>query len=194
MANTFAPFGFAETSKLGGAVNYQMMTRKIASGNSSPIFFGDPVVSLNTGYIAQATAGTTQIAGIFAGCSYMSTARKTLVTSWYWPGSDAASDPECKVIVDPQAVFLAQGNGICTLAKVGGNMQFAIGTGNTATGISGAYLDITGTSDLTTTTLPFRVVALYDQPAGANGTDTTSAYNYAFVAFNWQDFRSTTGI
>lgn len=194
MANTFAPFGFAEAYRLGAAPNYQMQNRYIASGNGSPIYFGDPVVSLNTGYIAQATAGTTQIAGIFLGCEYISTAQKKQVFSPYWPGSDAVSDPVAKIVSDPEMVFLAQGNGIITLAKVGGNMQFALGTGNATTGISGAYLDVSGTSDITVSTLPFKVVGLVTAPPGANGTDITTAYNYAYVTFNWQDFKSTTGI
>jgi len=194
MANTFAPFGFAEAYRLGAAPNYQMQNRSIASGNGTAIYFGDPVVSLNTGYIAQATAGTTQIAGIFAGCEYMSIVQKKPVWSWYWPGSDAASDPMCKIISDPYMVFRAQGNAQITLAKVGGNMQFALGTGNTTTGQSGAYLDVSGTADITVSTLPFRVVGLVTDPPGAPGTDTTSAYNWAYVTFNWQDFRSTTGI
>ena len=65
-----------------------------------------------------------------------------------------------------------------------------IGTGNTATGISGAYIDISTVN--TTSTLPFRIVSLYSQvaPAGVNGTDDTSSYNMAVVTFNNVDLKA----
>ena len=73
MANANAPFGYADSHRLGAAVNYQMSRRWILATNNSPIFTGDPVLQLSTGYIAAPTApGAVQIAGIFVGCEYMS--------------------------------------------------------------------------------------------------------------------------
>lgn len=180
MANTNTPFGFKQYRGLGSAPTYEQSVRLIKSDNTTAIYFGDPVKSLNTGYIDRGTA-TGAIAGIFAGCKYLSTSQKRTVWSNYWPGSDAASDVEAYIINDPNAQFVVQAGGTAiTLADIGANIDFALGTGNSATGISGAY----ATGAATTIGLPFRVVGLVTEPPGANGTDATSAYNQIIVGFN----------
>jgi hypothetical protein len=197
MANVQAPFGFAHIGYLEGASPSQgNARRKIASGNATAIFFGDPVVSLSTGYIARATAGTTQIAGIFLGCKYLSTSQQRTVWSRYWPGSDAAADAECYIQNAPGSLFLVQAGGSTTpigFANINENANFGLGTGSTSTGNSGAFLDQT-TLNPATTTLPFRVVDNILDPPGANGADITTGYNLVTVTFNWQDFKSTAGI
>jgi len=206
MANTFAPYGFRATALLGyGSPNYAVSQRRILKTNSTAIYKGDPVVQLSSGYIAQATAGTTQIAGIFDGCEYLSVSQGRTVRSPYWPGSDAAADVACFIIDDPTAVFAVQsGNGgPIVLADVGQNINFAIGTGNTANGISGAYADF-ATLSPSTTTLPFRVLNFAgnsgyvtgDGPPqiAGNGSDGSTAYNTVYVTFNNQDYKVLTGI
>jgi hypothetical protein len=182
MPNTNAPFGFRQYSGTGSAPTYEQNVRKIASNNTTAIFFGDAVIPLNTGYIAQATASTVQLAGIFAGCKYLSTSQKRTVWSNYWPGADATGDVEAYVIDDPNAKFLVQAGGTAvTLADIGNNIQINASTaGNTATGISSMFVE----SVNTTVTLPFKVVGLVQEPPGANGTDATSAYNQIIVQFN----------
>jgi hypothetical protein len=203
--NPNAPFGFADSHRLGAAVNYQMSRRWISANNPTPIFTGDPIVQLTTGYVAQALPGTTQIGGIFIGCEYMSIAQKKWIASPWWPGNDAVAsgtgfDVHAKVIDDPQTVFRVQGNGQILLAHVGMNAQFNIGAGNTQTGRSGATLDITGAGGppqappAATPTFPFRIIDLVRDPPGAIGTDTSSPFNWAYVTFNNQDFKSLTGI
>ncbi len=65
MANTFAPFGFAQYSGTGSAPTYEQTMAAIASSNTTPIFFNDPVMQatnatgLGTGYIAQAVSPVT---------------------------------------------------------------------------------------------------------------------------------------
>lgn len=201
MANTRAPFGFADSHRLGAAPNYQQSRRWVSPSNPTPIYHGDPVVQLSTGYIAAATPGTTQIAGIFLGCSYMSVSQRKLVENNFWPGSDAvaAVGVSAKVIDDPLTVFRVQGNGLITFAMIGLNAQFDITTvpgGSLSPGNSCAMLDITGVTAVPapTATMPFRIIDLITDPPGANGTDTTNAYNWAFVTFNNQDFKSLTGI
>ena len=114
--------------------------------------------------------------------------QKRTVWSNYWPGSDVASTNlvEGYIINDPNAKFVAQIGGSSSVGAVAGdvnaNVQFAYGTGNTANGISGAYVDISVTPT-TTNTLPFRIVSLVTQPPGAPGTEA-GAYNYVVVAFN----------
>jgi hypothetical protein len=194
MANTNAPFGFRQTSGTGSAPTYEQVTMRIAYNNTTPIYFGDAVIPLSTGYIAQATASTVQVAGIFVGCKYLSTSQKRIIWSNYWPGTDVAStapDVEAYIVNDPNAKFLVQAGGTAVgVSAINANIQLNVGTGNAANGISGMYVE----SPNTTATLPFRVVALVTDPPGANGTDIASAYNQIIVAFNYASTRTTDGV
>ena len=62
MANTNAPFGFRQYSGTGSAPTYEQVPMRILYSNSTPIYFGDAVIPLSTGYIGQATASTVQVA------------------------------------------------------------------------------------------------------------------------------------
>ena len=201
MANTFAPFGFLQyQGGAGGAPTFAQSARRIASGNGTAIFTGDPVMpqtSSPDGYIVRAAAGTTTLAGIFVGCQYVSTSQKRTVWSRYWPGSDATGDVIAYVIDDPNSRFLVQTSGAAfynasatasTIAglPIGQYAQFTIGTGNTNTGSSAAYLSSVGT----TVTFPFIIVDYVYFPPGANGTDQASDYPYVIVGFNNEIFRT----
>jgi len=187
MANTSAPFGFRQYSGGGSAPTYEQVVVRIAY-NAAAIFFGDPVLPDTSGFVVIGAPGTTQIAGIFQGCKYLSVAQKRTVWSNYWPGSDVAatSTVEGYIVNDPNARFLAQIGGSSSVGAVVGdinaNVQFAIGTGNTSTGISGAFVDISSTPT-TTATLPFRLISLVVDPPGSAGTEA-GVYNYVIVAFN----------
>lgn len=200
MANTNTPFGFRQYyGGSGGAPTFAQSTRLIASTDTTPVYTGDPVmpvISTANGYITQAAAGTTTLAGIFVGCKYTSVSQKRTVWNSYWPGSDASGDVEAYVIDDPNAQFEVMGASTTfnitgtlttvTSSKVGQYAQFAIGTGNSSTGQSGAYLDTANT----TVTFPFIVRGLIVAPPGANGADPTSAYNQVIVGFNNEWLRS----
>jgi hypothetical protein len=206
MANTQAYYGFLQyQGGAGGAPTFAQSTRRIASTNSTPIYTGDPVmpvVSTANGYITQAAAGTTVLAGIFVGCKYYSNSQKRTVWSSYWPGSDATGDVEAYVIDDPNARFVVQTSTTAfpmtgtvsttmTSGVIGQNAQFTIGTGNTATGRSGAYLSSVGT----TATFPFTIVD-YAISFG-NGGDPTNQYCNVIVGFNneaWRSNGAVTGI
>ena len=189
MANTNAPFGFRQYSGTGSAPTYEQVVATIASNDTNALYYGDPVVPLSTGYITKGDpsgAPTVQIAGIFVGCTYLSVSQKRTVWSNYWPGSDNSGDVTAYIVNDPNAKFIAQVGGSssvgATQAEINANAQFAYGTGNANSGISGAYIDIS-VSPTTTATLPFRIVDLVTQPPGAPGT-ASGAYNYVIVAFN----------
>lgn len=199
MANTFAPFGFSPTNTSGGPMNFRISSRRIAAGNSTPIYKGDavvPVISTANGYIQQATAGATALAGVFWGCQYLSISQKKTVWSQYWPGADANGDVIAYVIDDPNARFVVQTSGAgfqitgtpttFTSSPVGQLAQLNVGLGNTATQLSGMFLDAIGT----TATYPFQIVDMVLDPPGANGTDATSNYNYVIVGFNNEMLRS----
>jgi len=193
MANTSAPFGFRQYSGTGSAPTYEQVPVRIAY-NASAIFYGDPVQPDANGYVVVGSPGTTQIAGIFQGCKYLSVSQKRTVWSNYWPGSDVASSQtvEGYIVNDPNAKFVAQTDSTgATAADINANVNFAIGTGNTASGISGAYINMSTVN--TTATLPFRIVGLDVDPPGAPGTEA-GAYNLAIVAFNNVSTKQLTGI
>jgi hypothetical protein len=194
--NTLAPLGFADSHRLGAAPNYQLARRWISPSNPTPIFQGDPIVQLSTGFIAQAAPGATQIGGIFLGCEWMSIAGRKMTGRNMWPGNDAVPglNVMARIIDDPLTVFRAQANGQLTFAMIGLNCQFAIGSGNSVTGMSGAMIDVVTNPPATTATFPFRILDLITDPPGANGTDQTTPFSMALVTFNNQDFKSLTGI
>ena len=195
MANTNAPFGFRQYSGNGSAPTYEQVAVQIAY-NASNIFFGDPVEPDGTGTVVRGdgTTGAGGIAGIFVGCKYLSVSQKRTVWSNYWPGSDVASTQvvEGYIVNDPNAKFLVQvGTTGLTQAEVNSNIGYDIGTGNTANGLSGAF--VTESSLATTSTLPFRVISLVTQPPGAPGTEA-GAYNLVIVAFNNVSTKSLTSV
>jgi len=194
MANVDAPFGFSQYRGLAYAPTYEQVPVAIAY-NASAIFYGDPVFPTAAGGVEKGTPGTDPIAGVFVGCKYLSVAQKRTVWSNYWPGSDVASGNtvEGYIINDPNARFVAQVSGSTSTGigtdAVNNNVQFAYGTGNTANGISGAYIVYNSVAD--TATLPFKVVGILTDPPGSPGTpiapDTAAApgaYNRIIVAFN----------
>lgn len=197
MANTSAPFGFQQYSGTGSAPTYEQVAG-FAAYNASAIYFGDPIYQNSDGSVGVGTPGTAALAGVFVGCKYLSVAQKRTVWSNFWPGSDVASGNTVTVyyVNDPNAKFVAQVGGSTSTGlaatDIGANVQFAYGTGNANSGISGAYIDISVTPT-TTSTLPFRVVSLVTNPPGAPGTDS-GAYNLAVVAFNNVATKQLTGI
>ena len=216
MANTFAPYGFLQAQGgAGGAPTFAQSARRIAAGNTTPIFTGDPVVPVTStanGYITQATAGgSVQLAGIFTGCQYFSTSQKRTVWSSYWPGSDATGDVIAYVIDDPAARFVVQSSGSGfpvtgtatsqTSGVQGQLVTFAYSTtgatsgnsngGNNATGRSTAYVNATAT----TNTSPFIIVDY--AVSFSNGGDQTTQYCNLLVGFNnevWRSNAANTGI
>jgi len=197
--NTNAPFGLQQRAGLGTTPSYEQTQEAVAS-TTAPIFSGDPVFRLADSTIAGATTGpgpgTAIMAGVFQGCSYLSVANKRKVWSNYWPAADvqAGTLSQCWITNDPNARFTVQAGNSTTVgfvqADVGLNCQFGYGVGNTANGISGAFIDMT-VARATTATLPFRVISLIVDPPGAPGT-LPGAYNWAVVAFNNVEPKSLT--
>jgi hypothetical protein len=197
MANTFAPFGFSQFSGTGSAPTYEQVVGFCAY-NTAAMYFGDPIFQNANGTVYPTTPGTGILAGVFVGCKYLSVSQKRTVWSNFWGAADVASTNTVEVyyVNDPNAKFLAQVGGSSStglaVTDIGANVQFAYGTPNTMSGISGAYIDITVTPT-TTATLPFKVVGLDTAPPGANGTEA-GAYNYAIVAFNNVSTKTLSGI
>ena len=206
MANVNAPFGLRQQqSAMGAPSNFEMIYRQIAYNDTTKIFTGDPVKQLASGYCSQWTAGTavSQMIGIFAGVEYLSTATGKIQSSPFWPGADVASTAQSTIVAKiipvnlaMPSTFVAQSDGTgVAFADIGQTIDIAVGTGSTANGISGAYLDTTTMS--TTATLPFRIVGLYGGLPGAGGAlgiqpgstgpyagSSTGAYNWVIVRAN----------
>jgi hypothetical protein len=203
MANTNAPYGFRQYQGNGSAPTYGQVAVIITAG-ANAIYYGDPVTAQSDGSVARsASTGSTPaalgIAGIFQGCKYLSAVNKRTVWSNYYPGG---SDPQAGtiegyIVNDPNARFVAQSDSTgLALADINSTIGFVIGTGNTANGLSGAYLD---TSTLNTATYnvnaPFVVVGIIDNPPGSQGTlSNGQPYDWAIVAFNNVNTRNFTGV
>lgn len=193
MANTQAYFGFRQYQGTGSAPTYEQVAA-LVNYNASAIYYGDPVTWQSDGSVARssstgATPASLGIAGIFVGCQYLSVSQKRTVWSNYWPGSDVASGNyvTAYIINDPLAKFVAQSDSTgLAIADINSTIGFAIGTGNTANGLSGAYLDTTTLNTATyNVNAPFKVVGIVNDPPGSQGTlSNGQAYDYAIVSFN----------
>lgn len=199
MANTLAPSGFMLAGILDGTVGSLGQSQwQISSAYTSNIYSGDPVY-LTSGYVTVGASSTsTPILGIFIGCEYYSSAVNRKIWSPYWPASTAVPSGttiDAWVITNPNATFTVQANNASALAQSALNTSFgyagqgttgAAPTSQALTGQSVSYLD---TASGANSGNPFRLVAFVTAPPGANGTDTTSAYQKVLVAFNNQQYR-----
>lgn len=196
MANTFAPSGFQAVRRIDGASWSDNITeRKIAAANTHAFFKGDVVVVLSTGYIdrlanAAAQAQTFSAIGIFLGCEFLATSQGSPWSNTY-PGAAQTQDTKCFICQDPNVVFRVQvgtgaapgtAGGPVTIADLNATIPYTNGTGNTANGLSGGYIDYANLAQ--TATLPFMIVGLVQDPPGVNGTDIASAGNIVEVRLN----------
>lgn len=200
MANTNAPFGALPLHGMGASPTFETIEMKIAYNDTTKIFTGDLVKRLDTGYVAQWSAGTavSQLAGIFMGCRYLSTALGRIVSNNYWPGADVASNQKVTAYILPlnlaSPVYLkiqTDASGVA-FADIGGNFDVDIGTGTTSNGRSSMVLDAS-TGAAVTATLPFRLIDLWGVGGRGNGGpgSEAGAYNWAIVAANTSGAGST---
>jgi hypothetical protein len=149
------------------------------------------------------------IAGVFAGCKYLSIGQKRTVWSNYWQGSDSNSSQAVTayLLTSPQSQFNVQtansntGATAVGFANIGQNIGFNYGAtnGNTANGLSSAYADQYTIS--ANPYLPFRIIGLLNYtPDGSNplqsvnGNDYTTAYNRIIVGWNNTMFNQLSGV
>ncbi len=184
MSNTNAPQGFGEFGKVAGsAPNFGMSTGKMAY-NASATYAGDPL-KLVSGKVAVATVtGNTgaAVVGIARGFSWVSIAQSRRVWQSYYPGSDSQGNADVDVWYDndPQGLFIVQSSGTAiTQADVGKGINFATGTGNTYSGLSGFAAD-QATLNGTIGVLPFIVRQIVQAPK----SDPTASYNQIVVGLN----------
>lgn len=200
MSNTATAFGFKHFGYLpGGAPDYQLSTRLIASSNTTSIYFGDPVAKVaNTQYIQAQTVTTGIVDGIFQGCMLIPSTGGAPTFSPFYPGA-AGADVTAYVIEAPNAMFLAATQTNIASTNIGATVAFKVGAGSTiGGGFSGYVLDSASIST-TVTTNAFQIVGLYGLGNGnfgavGNGSDYTSANNFVIVTFNSQRFRTLVGV
>ena len=172
-----APYGFQALNRVDG-MPYAGAIRQIpiASGYTTAIYNGDPVVIVTGGTIERAAASgavtTGSPVGVLVGCAYTNSSGQP-VQGQYFPGS-GVTNAVAYVVDDPLAAFkvaVAYANAVVTTvtqAAVGTNMSYYNGTGSTTTGDSGAW--VLAGSGANTATLPFRVIAVNPD---TNVTSTT---------------------
>ncbi len=200
MSNVNSPFGFKYIGSKTGGMTYGYVQKKIAAANNTPIYRGDLVYGLTTGYIAQSSAGqsVTLAQGIFWGCEYLSTSQGKQIFSTYWPNGDHAVDGVAWIIplFGPGGAQLFKVQALSTaipFASIGSNIDINVASGSVTSGVgvSGMTVDGStvstgqGSSGATGAAYPFKVYDLYSNYAtNENGTDNTSNYNIVIVEPN----------
>lgn len=198
MANIPAnPYGFKPAGfNRGGPPNTAgQIQRPIQASYSTQICFGD-VVQIGTasaaGYTilgAAGVAGSKQL-GVFVGCTFINAAGSTVFSS-YWPASTANQGTALIIPIMgqiPQYFIVAGGDASgstsFTIADVGYNCDFAVGTQtvNGGYGLSGMYLDRNTINN--TATLPFTVVGLLTDISASGAPNTTNQILVASNPFN----------
>ena len=201
------PTGFLPVNLLGGRV-YSGATRTIpiASGYAQNIGFGDLVALDNAGTIvrvdttsgAKAAFASSPI-GIFLGCSYTDPTLKYFLNDQNWTSGTVASDAKAVVVDDPDAVFqvtLTNGSGTqytasaATQSNVGNNIgYYQPSTLVNAAGNSSVSGNLASAN--TTSTLPWRIVAVVPESVLSDGTYTQVQVIYNF---GLHFYRQATGI
>jgi hypothetical protein len=173
---TNAPNGLRPVKKLdGSAWTGQTTSYPVASGYGTSLFKGDPVTVLTDGTLGIGVAGSS-VVGVFFGIQYTDAAGN-IVNSPNWVASSTTRGSVTAtafVVDDPNVVFTIQesnGSGAAgtplALTDVGLNANFAVGTGSTATGNSGATLNNTTEAD--TSTLNLKILSLDPYPGNVIG-------------------------
>ena len=143
MSNVNGPQGFRPLRTLDG--DSPIVTAyTIAVDYATPLYQGDPVQMSGTGRnILLAEAGNADNLGVFWGCSYIA-ADGTPKWSKYWTGETGATTIVAHVYDNPYTIFEIQGDSTGILeADIGQLVDWTAGSGSTATGQSGAYVNHT---------------------------------------------------
>jgi hypothetical protein len=186
-----APYGLKPINLYGGTP-FAGATRqyRIASAYNTSIFYGDPIEMINDGTIiksaittARATVTTSQIIGVFLGCSYVNSQGQTIFAQ-YFPANTAAPTGTyitAYVSNDPDTLFkavIATGatpndatsgllpSSTTEFTVIGTNVALVQNSGLTNTGNSRVAV----ASSATTGTLPMNVVDVVYETSYVNGS------------------------
>ena len=206
-----APYGLKPINLYGGTP-FAGATRQyqIASAYNTSIFYGDPVEMINDGTIiksaitaARATVTTSQIIGVFLGCSYVY-AQGQVIFAQYFPANTAAPTGTvitAYVVNDPDTLFkvvIAAGttpnntsSGLLPSTTtqytvIGTNVELVQNTGLTTTGDSRVAV----AASATTGTLPMNVVDVVPETSYVNGSGNV-VYPELIVRWNFEIHTTT---
>ena len=185
--NGAEPIGTCSSS---GSFTGKVVHIKIASAYDTAIFYGDFVKLVTAGTIEK-DAGTTSLTsiGIFMGCKYTDPSTSQMTFNQTWPADTAASDAAGYVLIDPDVLFMMQGDATIAQTGLGANFAVVQTAGSTTIGRSKNACDADTVA--TTNTLPIRIVDFYDGPSSSVG-DT---YTDGIFRFNaGHQLTNTTGI
>lgn len=188
-----APYGFQAINRVDG-MPYAGQTRliPIASTYNTAIFAGDLVKIVAAGTIEKFTGTTTgSPSGVFVGVQYVNSLSQ-FTPAQYYPGT-SVTDAYAIVVDDPMAAFKVavtdSGSAMSSAARaaVGSNMSVLAGTGDTATGNSGA--SVLAGSEAGTAALVVRVIDTVDETKTAADT-----FVELIVKINLHQYNNTTGV
>jgi hypothetical protein len=192
MSATATPMGAEPVGTLSANGSYTGKVRhyKIASNDSTAIFYGDFVKMTSAGVVTLDN-GTTSLTpiGVFMGCSYTDPNTNQLTFSQYYPASTVASDIDAYVLNDPFVEMRMQGDATLAQTALGNNAAVVQTAGSTSIGRSRNAFD--SSSIATTNTLPVKLIEFVKGPDSAIG----DAYTDVIVMFNvGHQLLNTTGI
>lgn len=206
-----APYGLKPINLYGGTP-FAGATRQyqIASAYDTSIFYGDVVELVNSGTIiksaitsARATVTTSQVIGVFLGCSYVNAQGQTIFAQ-YFPANTAAptgTTITAFVCNDPNTLFKAviatgtTANDVTSgllpssttqYSVIGTNVALVQNTGSTSTGDS----KVAVAASATTGTLPMNVVDVVPETSYVNGSGNV-VYPELIVRWNFEIHTTT---
>ena len=170
MANTNAPSGFKPVRYASGACYAGATTRyHVPASDSTALFIGDPVIyagSADANGVPTATKASVggRVTGVVVGIEPAPN-----ITTAYRPASTASY---IYVADDPNLIFEVQEDavgGALAAADVGLNADMILGSGVTATGMSGTQIDTS--TKATTATLGWRILGFVQRPDNEIGAN-----------------------
>jgi hypothetical protein len=206
-----APYGLKPINLYGGTP-FAGATRqyRIASAYNTSIFYGDPVEIINTGTIiksaittARATVTTSQIVGVFLGCSYVNSQGQTLFAQYFPANTTVPTGTYITAYVcnDPNTLFkavIATGatpdnttsgllpSSTTQYTVIGTNVALVQNAGLTSTGNSRVAV----AASATTGTLPMNVVDVVYETSYVNGSGNV-VYPEIIVRWNFEIHTTT---
>ena len=206
-----APYGLKPINLYGGTP-FAGATRqyRIASAYNTSIFYGDPIEMINDGTIiksaittARATVTTSQIIGVFLGCSYVNAQGQTIFAQYFPANTTAPTGTFITAYVsnDPDTLFkavIATGataddatsgllpSSTTQFTVIGTNVALVQNSGLTTTGNSRVAV----ASSATTGTLPMNVVDVVYETSYVNGSGNV-VYPELIVRWNFEIHTTT---
>jgi hypothetical protein len=205
------PYGLKPLNLYGGTP-FAGATRqyRIASAYDTSIFYGDPVEMINSGTIiksaittARATVTTSQIIGVFLGCSYVNAQGQTIFAQYFPANTTAPTGTYITAYVcnDPDTLFkavIATGatpndttsgllpSSTTEFTVIGTNVALVQNSGVTSTGNSRVAV----ASSATTGTLPMNVVDVVQDTSYVNSSGNV-VFPEVIVRWNFEIHTTT---